>query len=105
MLKFVEKWLRETTEEKAIERDGTADKWTKCDGGLPDTNRRVQVIVYGFSGCCLGTDKVTNVCFGKFNPHIGWELDSRGVVLAWRDLDKDLRNMMEDFELIKKLGN
>lgn len=104
MLKFVEKWLRERADEKEIEKYGTTDKWTKCEEGLPSSDRRVEAMVY-HPGRTSYIDRNVpagmNICFAQFNPHVGWQKNCEGVVIAWRDMDKEFRDLANDLEWAK----
>ncbi len=102
MLEFVKKWYREISEDASIKHDGTEDKWTKCEEGLPDSNRKVEVMIFGTMD--RYTTPSMRLTMAKFNPHIGWEIDGCGVVYAWRDMSKELRNMMSDMDLLKRIG-
>lgn|SRR5574338_345243 len=105
MLKFVEKWIRERREDAEITEDGTTEKWTKCEDGLPSTDRKVEVMVYspGYRGYAENRPAGMDICFAQFNPHVGWKMDKAGVVVAWRDMDKEYRDMINDLDLCKFL--
>lgn len=104
MLKFVEKWLSERRDNAEIEKDGTVDKWTKCEDGLPSSDRKVEVLVYSPSRNSVfdeSTPRGMNVCFAQFNPHVGWKMDRAGVVVSWRDMDKQYRDMINNLDWAK----
>jgi len=105
MLQFVKKWMREEREERTIVEDGTRDKWTKCEDGLPCSDRQVEILVYGIGSVLGDYNYKPNIALGKFNPHVGWNFEGhRGVVLAWRDLDKAMLDIISDYDFIKKVG-
>ncbi len=105
MLKFVQKWIREKRDEAEITADGTVDKWTKCEDGLPSSDRKVEVMVYSpaFEGYTSRRSAGMDICFAQFNPHVGWKMEKSGVVVAWRDMDKEYRNMINDLDWCKYL--
>ena len=99
MLKFVQKWLRERKDEAEIEQDGTRGVWTKCEDGLPSSDRKVEAMIYSPAG--YRASARMDVCFAQFNPHIGWKMDREAVVIAWRDMEKEYRDMINDLSWAK----
>jgi hypothetical protein len=98
MLKFVQKWIRERAENAEIDADGTVDKWTKCEDGLPSTDRKVEVMVFKPGNTYRGLKEGMDICFAQFNPHVGWKMDREGIVISWRDLDKQYRDLVNDLD-------
>ena len=100
MLKFVQKWIREINENSEIKEEGTAEKWTKPEDGLPSSDRSVEVILYnpGQRIYRENTKAGMDLAVAQFNPHVGWKMDRAGVVVAWRDLDKEYRALFNDLE-------
>jgi hypothetical protein len=100
MLKFVQKWMRERSENAEIEEDGTSEKWTKCEDGLPSTDRKVEVIVFSPAREHYGRDIPAgmDICFAQFNPHVGWKMENNGIVVSWRDMSKDYRDMINNLD-------
>jgi hypothetical protein len=45
------------------------------------------------------------LCFAQFNPHVGWKMPNSGVVVAWRDLDQQYRDIVNDMNFIKSITN
>jgi hypothetical protein len=103
MLQFVKQWVREITDEKTIVADGTRDKWTSCEDGLPHTDRYVEVLLYG-SNSRYELGKNVMLTLARFNPRVGWNIDGCvGIVISWRDIDKEIKNILDDHEYLKKL--
>lgn len=103
MLKFVQKWLREKSEGAEIDQDRTTEKWTKPEDGLPSTDRSVEVILYnpGHRNYREDVKPGMDIAYAQFNPHVGWKLDRQGVVVAWRDMEKEYRDLFNDLEWAK----
>ncbi len=107
MLEFVKNWFREEDKvQDVINVDGTENKWTKCSEGLPHTNRKVEVTLISdeLNHRTMNFDSGFRLSYATFNPHVGWCIEgSRGVVICWRDMNKDLRHMLEDLDALKHM--
>lgn len=98
MLKFVEKWIRDRKDSAEIIADGTLDKWTKCEDGLPSSDRKVEVMIFAPGNRYDGISAGMDLCLAQFNPHLGWKMNKQGIVIAWRDMPKEYRDMANDLD-------
>jgi len=95
MIKFVKEWFSEVTkssDQKQIDKDKSAERWIPCKDGLPHSDRKVDILVYVNDGNKLESQFME----GSFNPHVGWNMRARGLVVAWRDRDPAVRELMEN---------